>query len=187
MQCRSVAGRNRVPAEIWQLSPWNLLLILTRILRFSLQPQEPSPLCSLRPWFSEPLGLEILDLVVIFPHSLAYRFSTRKTPETLIPPQVKSKPRLPTGHRLPAGKLWACGAVENRGGALQAVSGRWVSCDVSCRSTALWCFQDRLWLSASQPGVWSPASPELGREDRGRGHTHGRRDPSILAPGLRRT
>lgn len=108
MQCRSVAGRNRVPAEIWQLSPWNLLLILTRILRFSLQPQEPSPLCSLRPWFSEPLGLEMLDLVVIFSHSLAYRFPTRKTPETLIPPQVKSKPRLPTGHRL---LLESCGLV----------------------------------------------------------------------------
>lgn len=40
---------NRAPAEIWQLSPWNLLLILTQIFRFSLQLQEPSPLCSLRP------------------------------------------------------------------------------------------------------------------------------------------
>lgn len=27
--------------EIWQLSPWNLLLILTQILRFSLRLQEP--------------------------------------------------------------------------------------------------------------------------------------------------
>lgn len=43
------------------------------------------------------------------------------------------------------------------------------------------------WLSVSLPGVWSSASSELGREDRGRGHTRGRRDPSILAPGLQRT
>ena len=135
----AVAGRNRAPAEIWQLSPWNLLLILTQILRFSLQLQEPSPLCSLRPWFSEPLGLEMLDSVVISPHSLAYRFPTGKTPETLIPPQVKSKPRLPTGHRL---LVESCGLVVQWKAEVmlcKLFQADGVSCDVSCRSTGVPC------------------------------------------------
>lgn len=99
--------------EIWQLSPWNLLLILTQILRFfSAAAGANRVLCAASGLgFSEPLGLVVLDSVVIFLHSLAHRFPTRKTPETLIPPQEKSKPRLPTRHRLPAGKWWACRAA----------------------------------------------------------------------------
>ena len=155
--------------EIWQLSPWNLLLILTQILRFSLRPQEPIES------FVQPQALVFrtpgaggVGFGCNFPSFLGSQISHQEDPRDLDSTSGKIKAKAPPQAQAPCWKAVGlpCGPPGKLRWWLASGFGQVGSRGVSAAGARpCGVLQHRLQPSGSQSSVWSSASPELGRED----------------------